>query len=71
MLDMGFYDDIMQIVKQLPAKRQNMRKVDVNLEGAMQEAMMPDESDMAQEPTGDELQEAIRNNRGQRIRDFQ
>ena len=24
MLDMGFYDDIMQIVKQLPAKRQNM-----------------------------------------------
>lgn len=24
MLDMGFYDDIMQIVKQLPARRQNM-----------------------------------------------
>ena len=48
--------------KGLTAKRQNMRKVDVNLEGAMQEAMMPDESEMTQEPTGDELQEALRNN---------
>ena len=33
MLDMGFYDDIMQIVKQLPAKRQNM----------LLSATMPDE----------------------------
>ena len=48
--------------KGLTAKRQDMRKIDVNLEGAMQEAMMPDESEMMQEPTGDELQEALRNN---------
>ena len=39
-----------------------MRKVDVNLEGAMQEAMMPDESEAMQEPSGEELQEALRNN---------
>lgn len=48
--------------KGLTAKRQNMRKVDVNLEGAMQEAMMPDESEAMQEPSGEELQEALRNN---------
>jgi hypothetical protein len=48
--------------KGLTAKRQNMRKVDVDLQGAMQEAMAPDESEMMQEPTGDELQEALRNN---------
>jgi hypothetical protein len=48
--------------KGLTAKRQDMRKIDVNMQGAMQEAMTPDESEAMQEPTGDELQEALRNN---------
>jgi hypothetical protein len=48
--------------KGLTAKRQDMRKIDVNLEAAMQEAMMPDEAEAMQEPSGDELQEALRNN---------
>ena len=48
--------------KGLTAKRQNMRKIDVNLQGAMQEAMMPDEGEAMQEPSGEELQEALQNN---------
>ncbi len=46
--------------KGLTAKRQDMRKIDVDLQGAMQEAMAGDES--MQEPNGDELQDALRNN---------
>ena len=48
--------------KGLTAKRQNMRKIDVNLQGAMQEMMAPDEQEPEQESQGDEVSEAIRNN---------
>jgi hypothetical protein len=48
--------------KGLTAKRQNMRKVDVDLEAAMQQAMMASESDAMQEPTGEELQDALQEN---------
>lgn len=48
--------------KGLTAKRQNMRKIDVNLQGAMQQAMAPDEQEEVQEPTADEISESIRNN---------
>ena len=48
--------------KGLTAKRQNMRKIDVNLQGAMQEMMTPDEQETEQESQGDEVSEAIRNN---------
>ena len=48
--------------KGLTAKRQNMRKVDVNLQGVMQASMAPDEQEEVQEPTAEELQESIRNN---------
>ena len=52
--------EILAAEKGLTAKRQQMRKIDVNLEGVMQESMVPDE-DM-QEPSGEDVQEAIRNN---------
>lgn len=48
--------------KGLTAKRQNMRKIDVNLEAAMQQAMMSGETDAMQEPTGEELQDALQEN---------
>ena len=48
--------------KGLTAKRQNMRKIDVNLQGAMQEMIAPDEQEPEQESQGDEVSEAIRNN---------
>jgi uncharacterized membrane protein len=48
--------------KGLTAKRQNMRKIDVDLQGAMQEMMSPDEQEAQQESQGDEVSEAIRNN---------
>lgn len=48
--------------KGLTAKRQGMRKIDVNLEGVMQEQMQPDEQEPEQESTADEISESIRNN---------
>jgi hypothetical protein len=55
--------EIMAADKGLTAKRQQMRKIDVDLQGAMQEAMTPDETELEQEinPT-DEMAEALRNN---------
>ncbi len=52
--------EILAAEKGLTAKRQQMRKIDVNLEGVMQESMVPDEN--MQEPTGEDVEEAIRNN---------
>jgi uncharacterized membrane protein len=52
--------------KGLTAKRQNMRKIDVDLHGAMQEMMSPDEQEsqqmVEQEDQSDEVSEAIRKN---------
>ena len=48
--------------KGLTAKRQNMRKIDVNLQGAMQEMMSPDEQEQQQESQNNEASEAINNN---------
>jgi hypothetical protein len=54
--------EIMAAEKGLTAKRQQMRKIDVDLQGAMQETMAPDENEPMQEPAGDEMTEALRNN---------
>ena len=54
--------EIMAAEKGLVAKRQQMRRIDVDLQGVMQESMSPDEQEAQQEPSGDEMQEAIRNN---------
>jgi hypothetical protein len=54
--------EIMADEKGLVAKRQQMRRIDVDLQGVMQESMAPDEQEAQQEPSGEEMQEAIRNN---------
>ena len=54
--------EIMAADKGLVAKRQQMRRIDVDLQGVAQETMMPDESGMPQEPTGEEVEDAIRKN---------
>lgn len=54
--------EIMAAEKGLVAKRQQMRRIDVDLQGVMQESMAPDEQEVMQEPSGEEMQEAIRNN---------
>jgi hypothetical protein len=54
--------EIMAAEKGLTAKRQQMRRIDVNLQGAMQEVMQPDENEVSEEPTGDEMAEALSNN---------
>lgn len=54
--------EIMAAEKGLVAKRQQMRRIDVDLEGVAQETMQPDEAEGVQEPSGEEVQEAIRNN---------
>ena len=54
--------EIMAADKGLTPKRQQMRRIDVDLQGVVAESMAPDEMEVAQEPTGEELQEAIRNN---------
>jgi hypothetical protein len=54
--------EIMAAEKGLVAKRQQMRRIDVDLQGVMQESMAPDEQEAQQEPSGEEMQEAIRNN---------
>jgi len=48
--------------KGLTAKRQSMRKIDVDLQGVMQEQMQPDEQEPQQESSQDEIAESIRNN---------
>lgn len=53
--------EIMAAEKGLVAKRQQMRRIDVNLEGVAQEAMM-DEAGSPVEPTGDEVADAIKAN---------
>ena len=52
--------EILAAEKGLTAKRQQMRKIDVNLEGVMMESMVSEEE--MQEPSGEDVQEAIRNN---------
>lgn len=52
--------EILAAEKGLTAKRQQMRKIDVNLEGVMMESMVPEQE--MQEPTGEDVQEAIKNN---------
>jgi hypothetical protein len=54
--------EIMAAEKGLVAKRQQMRRIDVDLQGVAQEAMAPDEQEAQQEPSAEEMQEAIRNN---------
>ena len=54
--------EIMAAEKGLVAKRQQMRRIDVDLQGVAQETMQPDEAEAMQEPSGEEMQEAIRNN---------
>jgi hypothetical protein len=53
--------EIMAAEKGLVAKRQQMRRIDVNLEGVTQETMM-DETGSPVEPTGEEVAEAIKAN---------
>ena len=53
--------EIMAAEKGLVAKRQQMRRIDVNLEGVAQEAMM-DETGSPVEPTGEEVADAIKAN---------
>lgn len=53
--------EIMAAEKGLVAKRQQMRRIDVNLEGVAQEAMM-DETGMPVEPSGEEVADAIKAN---------
>ena len=55
--------EIMAGEKGLSAKRQQMRKIDVDLQGAMQEAMTPDETELEPENNlTDDMSEALRNN---------
>jgi len=53
--------EIMAAEKGLVAKRQQMRRIDVNLEGVAQEAMM-DETGSPVEPSGEEVADAIKAN---------
>ena len=53
--------EIMAAEKGLVAKRQQMRRIDVNLEGVAQETMM-DETGSPVEPTGEEVADAIKTN---------
>jgi len=54
--------EILTAEKGLESKRQNMRKVDVDMQGIMQEVMQPDETEDQEETPGQELNEAIKNN---------
>ena len=53
--------EIMAGEKGLTAKRQQMRKIDVDLQGAAMEAMSAEEGDGMQEPA-DDISDALRNN---------
>ena len=46
----------------MTAKRQNMRRVDVDLQGVMQETMGPEESEMGPSSSQEEMNEAIKAN---------
>lgn len=52
--------EIMAAEKGLVAKRQQMRRIDVDLQGVVQETMMPD--GQINEPSGQEVQDAIKAN---------
>ena len=52
--------EIMAAEKGLVAKRQQMRRIDVDLAGVAQDLMQPDEAGEVSEPTGEELQEELR-----------
>ena len=52
--------EIMAAEKGLVAKRQQMRRIDVDLQGVAQETMMPDETGQPTEPSADEMQDAIK-----------
>ncbi len=54
--------ETMAAEKGLTVKRQNMRKVDVDLEGAMQDMMSPDESEQGPSTPQEEISEAIQAN---------
>ena len=55
--------EIMAAEKGLTAKRQQMRKIDVDLQGAAMEAMTPDETEIESESSpADDMSEALRNN---------
>jgi hypothetical protein len=54
--------EILTAEKGLESKRQNMRKIDVDLQGIAQEMMQPDEAESEQESQSEELSEAIKNN---------
>lgn len=54
--------ETMAAEKGLTVKRQNMRKVDVDLEGAMQDMMSPDESEQGSSNPQEEISEAIQAN---------
>ena len=52
--------EIMATEKGLTAKRQQMRRIDVDLQGVAQETMMPDETGQQTEPTPEDVQDAIK-----------
>jgi hypothetical protein len=52
--------EIMATEKGLTAKRQQMRRIDVDLQGVAQETMMPDETGQPTEPDKETLDEAIK-----------
>ena len=52
--------EIMAAEKGLTAKRQQMRRIDVDLQGVAQETMMPDETGMPTEPSPEEMNDAIK-----------
>lgn len=52
--------EIMATEKGLTAKRQQMRRIDVDLQGVAQETMMPDETGMPTEPSPEEVNDAIK-----------
>ena len=54
--------ETMAAEKGLTAKRQNMRRVDVDLQGVMQETMGPEESEMGLSNSQEEMNEAIKAN---------
>jgi hypothetical protein len=54
--------ETMAAEKGLTAKRQNMRRIDVNLEGIMQEVMGPEEGEGGPSGTQEEMDEAIKAN---------
>jgi hypothetical protein len=54
--------EIMAAEKGLVAKRQQMRRVDVDLQGVVQEVMGGEDPDMSQPSNPEDVQDAVRNN---------